>query len=121
MRMLRLFWDAAVSMDRRAEKLDEKHMPLCRAGELLQLWKQGGMDNVHEQPLDLTMRFQSFADYWEPFLLGQGPAGAYLRSIDRDHVQALRSQVKSRLPLAAEDAPFTLPARVWAVRGSVRA
>lgn len=120
MRMLRLFWDAAVSMDAGAEKLDEKHMPLCRAGELSQLWRQGGMDDVHEQPLDITMRFESFADYWEAFLLGQGPAGAYLRSINRDRVQALRSEVKRRLPIAAEDRPFALPARVWAVRGSVR-
>src|SRR5262249_55684886 len=34
MRMLRAFWGAAAEGDARAEKLDEKHMPLCRAGEL---------------------------------------------------------------------------------------
>jgi ubiquinone/menaquinone biosynthesis C-methylase UbiE len=33
MRMLRAFWDAAVSIDAKAEKHDERHMPLCRAGE----------------------------------------------------------------------------------------
>src|SRR5437867_12258869 len=38
MRMLRVFWDSAVEVDPRAEKFDEKHMPLCRAGELSQLW-----------------------------------------------------------------------------------
>jgi ubiquinone/menaquinone biosynthesis C-methylase UbiE len=63
MRMLRTFWDAAVSIDARADKLDERHMPLCRAGELFQLWRQGGLENVHEQPIGITMRFQSFADY----------------------------------------------------------
>ena len=51
MRMLRAFWDAAVSIDAKAEALDEKHMPLCRAGELSELWRQSGLDSVHEQPL----------------------------------------------------------------------
>jgi SAM-dependent methyltransferase len=119
MRMLRVFWDAAVAIDARAGKLDERHMPLCRAGELSQLWRQGGLENVHEEPLDITMRFRSFADYWDPFQLGQGPAGTYVRSLGRDELQALRGEVKRRLSLSAEDVPFALPARVWAVRGTV--
>jgi len=119
MRMLRVFWDAAVSTDAKAEKLDEKHMPLCRAGELAQLWKQGGLENVREQPLDITMRFESFADYWEAFLLGQGPAGAYARSLDGERLQGLRGEVKRRLSLSGDDMPFVLPARAWSVRCTV--
>lgn len=119
MRMLRAFWDAAVSTDASAEKLDEKHMPLCRAGELSLAWKQAGLEDVHEQPLDITMRFGSFSDYWDAFLLGQGPAGAYVRSLDRDQLQALRGEVRQRLALSADDVPFALPARVWSVRGTV--
>ncbi|HSB16651.1 MAG TPA: methyltransferase domain-containing protein [Bryobacteraceae bacterium] len=119
MRMLRFFWDAAVSIDARAERFDEKHMPLCRASELSELWKQGGLKSVHEQPLDITMRFESFADYWDAFLLGQGPAGAYARTLGRDRLEALRGAVKRRLSLSADDRPFTLPARAWAVRGTV--
>lgn len=119
MRMLRGFWDSAVSLDANAERLDEKHMPLCRAGELGQLWRQSGLANVHEQPLDITMQFNSFADYWDPFLLGQGPAGAYVRGIHRDRLQALRDEVKGRLSVTDEDAPFALPARAWAVSGSI--
>ena len=121
MRMFRIFWEAAASVDARAEKLDEKHMPLCRTGELAQLWKQGGLENVHEQPLDITMQFESFTDYWDAFLVAQGPAGAYLRSLDGDHLEALRAEVERRLSVTANDAPFALPARVWAVRGSVPA
>ncbi len=119
MEMLRIFWDAAVSIDAKAEKFHEKHMPLCRGGELSQLWERGGLENVREQPLDITMRFESFADYWGPFLLGQGPAGTYVRSIGRDQLQALHDELKHRLPVSGDDAPFTLPARAWAVRGSV--
>lgn len=119
MGMLRAFWDAAVDVDASAEILDEKHMPLCRAGELSQLWKQCGLENVLEQPLDFTMRFDSFTDYWDPFLLGQGPAGAYLRTVRSDRLQALRGAVKQRLSLPSEGDAFALPARVWAVRGTV--
>ena len=120
MRMLRVFWDAAVTVDPTAEKFDEVHMPLCRAGELGEFWKQSGLEHVAERPLDITMRFESFADYWDPFLLGQGPAGAYLRTVDGDRRQALRGEVKRRLALRSEDAPFSLSARAWAVRGIVQ-
>jgi SAM-dependent methyltransferase len=119
MRMLRAFWDGAVSIDAKAETLDEKHMPLCRAGELSDLWRQGGLQNVHEQPQTVAMRFESFADYWDAFLLGQGPAGVYVRSLSRDRVRALRIEVKSRVSPSAETLPFTLSARAWSVCGTV--
>jgi SAM-dependent methyltransferase len=119
MRMLRVFWDAAATVDPTAEKFDELHMPLCRAGELEELWLQTGLEHVTGRPLDMTMRFESFADYWDPFLLGQGPAGFYVRNIDRDGREALRSEVKRRLALEPEDTPFLLSARAWAVRGIV--
>jgi hypothetical protein len=92
-------------------------MPLCRPGELSALWQEGGLESVQEQSIDIGMRFESFADYWDPFLLGQGPAGAYVRRLDAGRVQALRNEVKSRLSLAAEDVSFVLRGRVWAVRG----
>ncbi|MCC6394374.1 MAG: class I SAM-dependent methyltransferase [Bryobacterales bacterium] len=117
MRMLRVFWDAAVKVDPAAEKLDESHMPLCRAGELEELWKQGGLEDVSERPLDITMRFESFADYWDPFLVGQGPAGAYLRNADSRRKEALREEVKRRLGIQRENRRLRLQARAWAVRG----
>ena len=115
--MLRAFWDAAVETDPSAERLDEKHMPLCRAGELSELWRQSGLEDVQEQPLEVTMKFDSFMDYWDPFLLGQGPAGAYVRTLDGNRVQILRSAVKRRLSTSSESDAFVLPARVWAVQG----
>ena len=119
MRMLRTFWDAAVELDPRAEQLDEKHMALCRSGELSELWRQARLEQVEEQPLNITMRFDSFEDYWQPFLLGQGPAGAYLRSVQEDHLRELRSAVRQRLSISSDTEPLALPARAWAVRGIV--
>jgi SAM-dependent methyltransferase len=119
MRMLRVFWNAVSALDPAAASSDESNMPLCRKGELGELWRQGGLGNVEERSLDVAMQFASFADYWDPFLAGQGPAGAYLRRQDEARRQALRAELKRRLALRVEGAPFPLPARAWAVRGSV--
>ncbi|HLK18945.1 MAG TPA: class I SAM-dependent methyltransferase [Bryobacteraceae bacterium] len=119
MKMLRTFWDSVVHLDPKADKLDERHMRLCRAGELSELWRQGGLKDIEEKPIEIPMHFESFADYWDPFLLGQGPAGAYVKSLDHLHVDALRAEVKKQISPASEKAPFTLSARVWAVRGTV--
>ncbi|HEV2686935.1 MAG TPA: methyltransferase domain-containing protein [Bryobacteraceae bacterium] len=120
MRMLRVFWDAAVAIDPKAEAFDEKHMPLCRAGELSGLWKSAGLADVDERPLDITMHFKSFADYWDPFLLGQGPAGNYVLRLPHARMEMLRAEVKRRLKVSTEKLAFDLSARVWAVRGTVR-
>jgi len=119
MQMLRRFWDAAIHIDPGAKKLDEKRMPLCRQGELSALWKEGGLEHIREQPVDIQMQFASFADYWDPFLLGQGPVGSYAHRLNHEKRRLLRNEVKRRLSLSAENAPFVLPARVWAVRGIV--
>ena len=113
MQMLRIFWDAAVALDPAAERLDEKHMPLCRKGELRDLWKGGGLAAVLEKGIEVPARFRTFDDFWEPFLLGQGPAGAYVKSLPAGNCSALKEELHRRLPKA----PFTLRARVWAVRG----
>jgi SAM-dependent methyltransferase len=117
MRMLRIFWDAVVALDSSAERLDEKHMPLCRKGELSELWARGGLQKVEESPLAITMRFENFDDFWNPILLGQGPAGAYVKRLQKTRVSDLREEVRKRLgdPRGA----FTLPGRLWAVRGEV--
>jgi SAM-dependent methyltransferase len=119
MQMLRRFWDAAIHIDPGAEKLDEKRMPFCRQGELSSLWKEGGLEHIREQPVDIQMQFASFADYWDPFLLGQGPAGSHAHRLNHEKRRLYRNEVKRRLSLSAENAPFVLPARVWAVRGIV--
>jgi SAM-dependent methyltransferase len=117
MSMLRIFWDAAVALDSSAEPLDEKHMPLCRKGELSELWARGGLRKVKESPLEITMRFENFDDFWSPFLLGQGPAGTYVKHLPKARLSALREEVRRRL--GSPRGVFTLPSRLWAVRGEV--
>jgi SAM-dependent methyltransferase len=117
MEMLRAFWDEAVALDPASDGRDERHMPLCRAGELTALWRAGGLADVVEQPLIIEMPFASFADYWLPFLEAQGPAGAYVASLSTGAREELRVRLRNRLIGEGADRPITLGGRAWAVRG----
>jgi SAM-dependent methyltransferase len=117
MRMLRAFWDSAVKLDPSADHLHEKHMPLCRAGQLAELWRSGGLREVEESSLEFGMRFENYDDFWTPFLFGQGPAGAYLKRLSADRIEALRDLLMCELGNPTDQ--FVLPARLLAVRGSV--
>jgi SAM-dependent methyltransferase len=117
MRMLRAFWDSAVKLDPSADHLHEKHMPLCRAGQLAELWRSGGLREVEESSLEFGMRFENYDDFWTPFLFGQGPAGAYLKRLSADRIEALRDLLMCEL--GNPTGQFVLPARLLAVRGTV--
>jgi hypothetical protein len=113
MQMLRTFWDAAVALDPAAAPRDERHMPLCTRGALTDQWRTHGLHDVDEQPLTIDMAFESFDDFWQPFLGGQGPAGVYVSSLAESARHALESRLRARLD------DLKLCARAWAVRGVV--
>ena len=52
--MLRVFWDEAVALDPAMAARDERHMALCRRGELAALWREAGLADVDEQPLTIV-------------------------------------------------------------------
>ena len=117
MQMLRIFWDEAVALDPAADKRDERHMKLSREGQLGEAWRKAGLKNVHEKPLVIEQYFASFDDYWEPFLKGAGPAGAYAVSLPEDRRQRLESRLRERLLGGRSDVQFVLKARAWSVSG----
>ena len=119
MEMLRVFWDEAVATDSTIAPRDERHMPLCKRGELAALWRANGLQDVAEQAIVVGLPFESFDDYWSPFLGGQGPAGAYAASLSETARAALASRLRKRLLGEREDGAFTLQARAWAVKGVV--
>ena len=121
MQMLRIFWDEAIALDPNSDAKDERHLPLCRRGELTQLWRVHGLLDVREQPLLMTMEFSSFDDYWSPFLGGQGPAGAYVAGLSAQERSTLKERLRRRLAGDGSDRPFQLTARAWAVRGKTPA
>jgi SAM-dependent methyltransferase len=119
MQMLRVFWDEAISLNPAIDARDERHMPLCREGELGMLWRDHRLQDVSEEALEIRMRFSSFDDYWAPFLEKQGPAGEYVASLRASERERLRLRLRRRLLGDDPDRPILLAARAWAVRGIV--
>jgi SAM-dependent methyltransferase len=117
MGIMQRFWDAAVALDPAARSLDEGvRFPLCRPDALERLFRDAGFADVEIQPIEITMTFRGFDDYWAPFLSGQGPAPGYAMSLGADRREALRERIAATLPIAP-DGSIDLAARAWAVRG----
>ena len=113
---MRHFWAAAADLDPRAVALDEgARFPLCRPDALRAALQTAGAQEVEVRAIDIATPFAGFDDYWAPFLGGQGPAPAYVLSLDDAARAALAAAVRARLPF---DATGRLPlaARAWAVR-----
>jgi len=117
MEMLRIFADEASALDADFGT-DERQMPLGKRGALGVLFRAGGLDHVEEAPIDITLHFASFDDFWNPFLLGTGPAGAYVARLSTERRDALAAVLRQRL-VGATDHAFDLKGRAWAVKGSV--
>jgi len=119
MELIRLFWDAAVELDPDAAKMDEGiRFPLCRPEALEKLFADAGLRSVEVVSIDIPTPFGDFDDYWQPFLGGQGPAPAYVMSLDETGRTRLRDRLRGRLPTAA-DGSISLTARAWAIRATV--
>lgn len=117
MQLMKHFWDAAVDLDPAAGEFHEGvRFGFCRPAELEKMFTAAGFTDVAGRPIDVPTVFESFDDYWSPFLGGQGPAPSYVRGLDEPARVALRDALMDRLPTGA-DGSIALIARAWAVRG----
>ena len=108
---LSIFWEAAYVLDGSVQ--DESQLAGARQGHLGQLFRDAGLVNVEETLLNVSVEHTSFDEWWEPYVLGVGPAGKYVRGLDSAGQIQLREQCRQLLP----NAPFTLTAGAWAARG----
>jgi ubiquinone/menaquinone biosynthesis C-methylase UbiE len=106
------FWEAARQLDRHV--VDESDLPGVREGHLAELFRTAGLQEVEETILTATIEHASIEDWWEPFTLGVGPAGAFVARLDSDHQVRLREICRGLLP----EPPFAQTASAWAVRGT---
>ncbi len=118
MEFLRVFWDEAVALDPSARSLDEGvRFPICESKALESIFRDAGLRDVRSGAVEIPTRFESFSDYWQPFLAGVGPAPAYAMSLS----EGLRTELRSRLERRCAGRPggtIDLVARAWAVRGT---
>lgn len=117
MQVIRRFWDVAGALDPGALALDEgRRFPLCSPTAMEALCREAGLGGVESRAIDVPARFQGFADFWTPFLGGQGPAPGYVASLGESQRARLRDRLRAELPVDADGA-ITLVARAWAARG----
>ncbi len=108
---LSLFWDAVHQLDPGAT--GEAGLAGAREGHLGELFRAAGLREIEQGALMISVEHESFEDWWEPFTLGVGPAGAYVAGLDTAGQVRLREQCRAMLP----PAPFVVTGRAWAARG----
>ena len=74
-----------------------------------------GLEDVRAAVLTVRVPFRSFDDWWQPYLLGVGPAGQYLAGMDDERREAVRRECLRRAPAGS----FTLSASAWTVAARV--
>lgn len=110
---LTLFWDAVRETD--ASSRGEATLPGTRRGDLDDIFDSAGLVDILTEPISITVRHPSFDEWWKPYTLGVGPAGAHVAALANREVDRLRECCRERLP----DGPFDVSARAWAARGAV--
>jgi SAM-dependent methyltransferase len=105
------FWRAVVELDPGAH--DESGLPGAREGDLAALFEAAGLDDVEAEELWLHVEHARFEEWWDPFTLGVGPAGAHLAGLDAD----ASAELRERCRLLLGDGPVRLAMRAWAARG----
>jgi ubiquinone/menaquinone biosynthesis C-methylase UbiE len=106
-----LFWEAVHELDSNAE--DQSQGAGTRQGHLAELLRATGLRDIEESVLSVEVEHPSFEEWWEPFTLGVGPAGAYVMRLDSQRQARLRELCREMLA----PAPFVISARAWAARG----
>jgi len=108
---LSLFWAAA--RETNPDVMDESALPGAREDHLTQLFTEAGLHDIEESAHSVDVEHPTFDEWWEPFTLGVGPAGAHAAGLDAEQQTRLRDRCRELLP----DAPFVVTARAWAARG----
>ena len=107
---LSVYWEAVRELDPASE--GEAHLAGATEGDLTRLFEQAGMTDVDEDPLTVNVEHTTFDEWWEPYTLGVGPAGAYIAGLAPEARERLRENCRARLP----EPPFTISASAWSAR-----
>jgi SAM-dependent methyltransferase len=109
---LAMFWRAVLELDPHAH--DESGLAGVREGHLAELFAAAGLQQIESTVLTVRSPFAGFDEWWEPFTLGVGPAGAYVAQLDATQREALRARCAQLLP---HGTPFEIVASAWTALG----
>ena len=106
------FWHAAKELDPGIE--GETRRAGAGEGQLPALFEQAGLREIQEAALPVHVEHPTFEEWWRPFTLGVGPAGAYFTELEPARQQELEARLRERL-----GEPISLETRAWAARGLI--
>lgn len=118
MDLIRNYWDTTAALGLPGHDQGER-FPVCRPGALKAAFEAAGLQDVQDGAIELPMHFDSFDDYWSPFLGGTGPAPAHAMALDEATRGRVREALRARLPANA-DGSLDLVARAWVAKGRMR-
>ncbi|HET9853208.1 MAG TPA: class I SAM-dependent methyltransferase [Candidatus Limnocylindrales bacterium] len=108
-----LFWEAVARVEPDAE--NEAGLAGSAPGDLVEILGAAGLRDVEGSVVVADLEHASFEGWWEPYTLGVGPAGKYIKHADPTRVEAIRDVARE----LTGPPPFTIEARAWAARGMV--
>lgn len=117
----RLLWDTAAVLDPEARATRDRLFtaPLVLPEGLPALFHGNGLKDIERRSLTIRMDFANFEDYWQPFLGGQGPVGAYFAQLAPELKAQIKQAVRDAYCSGAADGERSLTATAWAVRATV--
>ena len=123
MPMLALFWDAVIetvgTQSARNAAADCMVVSYPNEEALGGLWEEVGLVEIATELQEIEMAFESFDDYWAPFLTGVTPTASYAQKLSEDKRIVLRDRLREKTIGQGGDHPFTLSAQAWAIKGTV--
>ena len=108
---LSVFWQAAQDLDPAAPA--ESGRTGTRQGQLTEIFTRAGLSQVSESALRVSAGYASFEQWWDPYTLGVGPAGSYVRAQTPEQRERLREHCRELLPAG----PILREAFAWAATG----
>ena len=116
----RMLWDTAVAIDPNARVARDSLFanPVAIPGGLAGFFRASGLEDVQTESLTIRMDYENFEDYWQPFLGGQGPVGAYFANLTPDLSARIKEAVRDAYCSGSPDGPRSLTASAWAVQGT---
>ncbi len=117
----RLFCDTAAAVSPGGDAFRQRIFgrPMTQSGALMRAWQQAGFVEVEETTLTIRMDFESFDDYWAPYVGGDGPYAAFVSTLDDKARSTLTDAVRRAYLSGMDDGSRSFAASAWAVRGQV--
>ena len=110
---LAVFWRAAHAFDPNA--MSSSGLPGPEDADLARIFERAGLEPAEPDALIVHRWFESFEEWWEPYLLGVGPTGDFVTGLDVDTRDRLAAQCRHLLPAP----PFDVPGKAWVVRARI--